>query len=261
MAKAPTLATLVEFIEQGHSTPPANDSHQRFHEVVGQYNEYGQHFKSQMTMGEMAQKLAAIAQTAESAIMSETDDWFDQHTIKRNMKEIKGYVAEFGKVAVEHDTLRQRMSALYDDMGRVLERYFEIGGGGLGPEDAQQQYDTGDGEEIVAQNTGKEPVDPEHAAQMSHEGGQQVDNMGGAFPPAAVDNQGPHNMDDPALSVEPEDEEEVGIQKESEGYKRAKGLSERIVRLAREQLRGDQLVRFDTLPRETQIRAAWKLIR
>jgi hypothetical protein len=42
------------------------------------------------------------------------------------MKELRGYTSEFKKVAAEARSLQERMTALYEDSGRVLGRYFEI---------------------------------------------------------------------------------------------------------------------------------------
>ncbi len=267
-------------------------------EAISKYNEYGQHFKSAMSMGELAEKLMQVAEFAEQSVMSEAEDWFDGHTIKRNMKEMKSYVGEFAKVAREHDSLRQRMSALYDDMGRVLERYFEIHEGdvedNLGPQATNKiQYDTGE-DEIEIGNSNKNPVPPAHAAQMAHEddntednqrGNGQVSDTGGYIQGGEENAGEPHNMDDLNAIADTERNQDVDAKRrqqdedqdknqypserdssalemdETASLKRAKNLTERMVRLAREQLKGEQLIRFDTLPREIQIRAAWKLIR
>ena len=57
---------------------------------------------------------------------SENDDWFDSVSIKRNMKELKGLTGQFKKTAVEANSVNQRLSALYEDMGNILNRYYEI---------------------------------------------------------------------------------------------------------------------------------------
>lgn len=101
------------------------DVHQ-FLEAIANYPQYGKALKQATTMQEVAAQLSQLAEMAETAVMQEAGDWYDAHTLKRNMKEVKGYVTEFAKYAAEADTLNQRMLALYDDMGRVLDRYFEI---------------------------------------------------------------------------------------------------------------------------------------
>jgi hypothetical protein len=269
-------------------------------ETISKYNEYGKHFQAAMTMGELAERLMQVAEFAEQAVMSEADDWFDKHTVSRNMKEMKSYVKEFSKVAMEHDGLRQRMSALYDDMGRVLERYFEIGGAGkAGDEGAIDEnpdinYDTGE-DEIHIANSDKNPVPSGNASHMApnDDAGSQVTQMAGWLPSGKQDTThgAPFDMDDEDMGFDDDDDQKLkedqpenlypslrdGSESEMRfeddepvdepvvddgaGLKRAKNLSERIVRLARERLKGETLVRFDTLPREIQIKAAWKLIR
>ena len=59
-------------------------------------------------------------------MLSETNDWFDSVSVKRNMKELKGLTGQFKKTAVEANSVNQRLSALYEDMGNILNRYYEI---------------------------------------------------------------------------------------------------------------------------------------
>ena len=42
------------------------------------------------------------------------------------MKELKGLTAQFKKTAVEANSTNQRLSALYEDMGNILNRYYDI---------------------------------------------------------------------------------------------------------------------------------------
>ena len=74
----------------------------------------------------MAESLSDIANKAKSYTLSETDDWFDKVTVNRNMKELTNLSKQFGKIAQESNSLQQRLSGLYEDMGHVLSRYFEI---------------------------------------------------------------------------------------------------------------------------------------
>ena len=74
----------------------------------------------------MAESLSDIATKAKSYTLSETDDWFDKVSINKNMKSLKGSVVEFQKTAKEAQALNQRLTALYEDMGHVLNRYYDI---------------------------------------------------------------------------------------------------------------------------------------
>jgi len=67
-----------------------------------------------------------MAESAQNHILSETDDWFDGVSVKRNMKELKGLTGQFKKTAVEAHNTNQRLSALYEDMGNILNRYYDI---------------------------------------------------------------------------------------------------------------------------------------
>lgn len=93
---------------------------------IGRYNELGQTLRHGSKLRSVAEQLMNIAELAEKAVVNEADDWFDGYTVKRNMGEIKKYAGDFMKLATEADMMNQRMTALYDDCGRILERYFEI---------------------------------------------------------------------------------------------------------------------------------------
>lgn len=96
-------------------------------EMIGNYRSFGECLKQNTPISEIAQKLARISEFAEQLVVNEAGDSFDAHTLKRNMKELKQYSGDFIKLAQEADQMNYRMNAYYEDMGRVLERYFEIG--------------------------------------------------------------------------------------------------------------------------------------
>ena len=75
---------------------------------------------------EVAKQLAEIAESAHHHILGEQDDWFDKISVNKNMKTLKGSVVEFQKAANESHKLNQRMTALYEDIGHVLNRYYDI---------------------------------------------------------------------------------------------------------------------------------------
>ena len=67
-----------------------------------------------------------MATVAQNHVLSETNDWFDSVSVKRNMKELKGLTGQFKKTALRLISVNQRLSALYEDMGNILNRYYEI---------------------------------------------------------------------------------------------------------------------------------------
>jgi hypothetical protein len=95
-------------------------------EMIGRYNEYGNHLRRQHNLMEIAETLGNIADAADRFTMNETEDWFDKNTVGRNIKELKRHSGEFAKLAREGTIIQQRMEAIFEDAGNVLQRYFNI---------------------------------------------------------------------------------------------------------------------------------------
>lgn len=205
-------------------------------QIIGQYNEHGNKLRNTASMREMAEDLMELAEFAEQAVMSEADDWYDGHTIKRNMKEMKSYVKEFHKIATEYDGMRQRATALYDDMGRVLERYFELRDDNADMGDVDGYGDDLNGDEIVAGNSKKSPM--QSTTKMIQDPTEVSGDAG----------ETPHPAGDASITPDADAEKN-------------KDLIARLLRLARHKLTGEQLAKFDVLPEETQIKAAWRMVR
>jgi DNA-directed RNA polymerase subunit F len=108
-------------------------------EQIANYHGLGKSLKRERMMQEVALEISQIAEIAEQVVVNEGEDWYDKHTLSRNMKEVKTYAKDFVKLASEADMLHQRMSALYEDMGRILERYFEIPNDEQAPEQEPDQ--------------------------------------------------------------------------------------------------------------------------
>ena len=94
---------------------------------ISSYNKLGESIFGDSNITKIAEKLSWIATQAKSHTLSETEDWFDKITVNRNMKELTGLSNNFGKIAGEAKSLQERMGALYEDMGNILDRYYEIG--------------------------------------------------------------------------------------------------------------------------------------
>ena len=95
--------------------------------MVSEYNSLGKALNREGSLPDVAKQLAEIADGAQQITLSETEsDWFDGQTVKKNMNELNKSSKEFNKIASEAHTLEQRMTALYEDMGHILGRYFDI---------------------------------------------------------------------------------------------------------------------------------------
>lgn len=207
--------------------PDATDKKEEgfnFFDIVGKYNEYGKLLRRENTLSELGQQLSDIAEYAEHTLTNESPDWFDAHTIRRNIKEMQGYAKEFQKIAEEADSYNMRMEALYDDMGRVLERYFDI-------------------------------YDQEHNPSASQPA---------ASPTAAQQQVVQPQMETPAVAIPetaPVAEPVSEAPMEVSAVQHSSPLTEKAITLARTRLRGENLAKFDTLPKERQARVAWRIIR
>ena len=95
-------------------------------EGVRNYGIVGKSLYNNSNIMEVAQQLAEIAESAHHHILGEQDDWFDKISVNKNMKTLKGSVVEFQKTAKEAHSLNQRLTGLYEDIGHVLNRYYEI---------------------------------------------------------------------------------------------------------------------------------------
>jgi len=94
---------------------------------ISNYQKLGKQIFGESNITQIAEKLSWIATQAKSHSLQETDDWFDKITVNRNMKELTGLSKQFSSIANESKSLQERMSALYEDMGHILGRYYEVG--------------------------------------------------------------------------------------------------------------------------------------
>ena len=95
-------------------------------EALSQYNEIGKQLYMKDDLRETAEKLSQIAQLTKNHTLSETEDWFDKVTVNRNMKELTNFSKQFGKISSEAQAVRERLATLYEDMGNILNRYYDI---------------------------------------------------------------------------------------------------------------------------------------
>ena len=95
-------------------------------EAVRNYQTIGRQLFKDNGIIEVAKQLVGIAESAQNHVLSETDDWFDAVSVKRNMKELKGLTGQFKKAALEANAVNERLNALYEDMGNILNRYYDI---------------------------------------------------------------------------------------------------------------------------------------
>ena len=114
---------------------------------IKNYGSLGEHIYGKGSLKEIAESLSSIAEGAAQHTLSETEDMFDKVTVSRNMKELTGLSKQFGKVASEANSLQERMSGLYEDMGNILGRYYDISEKHVPGHDDEDSEDRGDMDE------------------------------------------------------------------------------------------------------------------
>jgi len=98
----------------------------KFLEIISTYHSYQAQMNRPSDISEVANTLGAIVEAAKELALNEAGDWFDKVTIKRNMQELEKLDQKFEKFAIEARDMDSRLHALYEDMGHILNRYYEI---------------------------------------------------------------------------------------------------------------------------------------
>jgi len=118
------LTDLLKEAEEFQQLPTEMKKH--FLEIISTYGQHREGMSRKSDIRQIAETLGGIADAAQEYTLREGGDWFDRVTIKRNMNELKKLQSGFEKEAAEAQAQQQRLEALYEDMGHVLGRYFEI---------------------------------------------------------------------------------------------------------------------------------------
>jgi hypothetical protein len=116
----------------GESSETQKVSSKQVKEALQNYNKLGETLYQQQSLKETAKSLSQVAEMAASHTLQETEDWFDKVTVSRNMKELTNHSKAFSKISEEASSVQQRLAGLYEDMGMILNRYYDI------PEGAEQ---------------------------------------------------------------------------------------------------------------------------
>jgi hypothetical protein len=95
-------------------------------DAVSKFNEYGKVLRCETALMETAKTLDEIANLAEIYAMTESSDFFQGRVVERDFKQVKGITKDFKKLAQECHGKIQQLNALYEDLGHLFGRYYEI---------------------------------------------------------------------------------------------------------------------------------------
>jgi len=138
--------SLTQIVKEKYGEQTQKVSSQQVSEALKNYNKLGETLYQQQTLKETAKKLSQIAEMAATHTVQETEDWFDKVTVTRNMKELTNHSKSFAKIAEEASSVQQRLSGLYEDMGNILNRYYDIpeGEDKVDSDETKDQIEEGD---------------------------------------------------------------------------------------------------------------------
>jgi len=118
--------SLSQIVKEKYGESTQKVSSKQVSEALKNYNALGESLYQQQSLKETAKKLSNIAEMAATHTVQETEDWFDKVTVSRNMKELTNHSKAFSKIAEEASSVQQRLAGLYEDMGVILNRYYDI---------------------------------------------------------------------------------------------------------------------------------------
>lgn len=96
---------------------------------ISEYSTHGDHFfKEGSSFGNAINHIVEIAKQASRHIVESEEDWFNKITLKRDAKKISKLAEELEKLSGQHQSIKQDASALYEDLGTALQRYYKMEG-------------------------------------------------------------------------------------------------------------------------------------
>jgi hypothetical protein len=125
LGKIPSRGKIIEGFE-GEVQNLSPEQKTQLREKIANFNKYGDVLRCEVAIKELSQNLEEIAGMAEQYAMTEASDYFQQEVIKRDFKQMKGVSKSFKKLAQECYGKLMELNALYEDHGKILERYFEV---------------------------------------------------------------------------------------------------------------------------------------
>lgn len=111
----------------GEETPKlSNEQKKKLMDMASMYENYGEALRNEEAIVNSARAMTELCELAESYALNEAGDWFQQDIVKRDMKEVKKRVMEYGKLAKECYAKMQQLGVAYQDIGHVLGRYYDL---------------------------------------------------------------------------------------------------------------------------------------
>lgn len=121
------LKTLLNerFLESSERPKLSKSDKQRMMEMIAGYGKLGERVYRSGDLKELTKQLRQLIESVNTLTMNEIEG-FDGITVNRHMKGLQNSYKLFEKTASEISILQERLEHLYEDIGSVVNKYFDI---------------------------------------------------------------------------------------------------------------------------------------
>lgn len=104
----------------------SKEERKAFMESLKQYGNYKNEIYRSKRLREISESIGQMIEAAESFTLKETDGWFDNVSVSKDLKELKNDYKLFNKTCQEMTQLQQRLESVYESIGVKLGKYYEV---------------------------------------------------------------------------------------------------------------------------------------
>ena len=104
----------------------------QFLEAISNFNKYSENVYRNYDLKEITSSVRTISEMAANMMKKSSqmnDEWFDGITMNRHVKMLKENIKIFERTAREITELQHRLENSYEEVGSVLNKYYEIKSG------------------------------------------------------------------------------------------------------------------------------------
>ena len=104
----------------------SKEERKAFMESLRTFSNFKNEIYRSKKLREVSSQIGQMIESCEGFTLKETEGWFDQISVNRDLKELKNDYALFEKTCKEITGLQQRLESLYENIGSKLGKYYEI---------------------------------------------------------------------------------------------------------------------------------------
>ena len=105
----------------------SKEEKKKLYELMRKFNSYGQSLRGDQAIMETAKTLSEAAALAKKFALAENNaDFLQKETITRDFGQVDKITGQIQKLSKECVSRMMQLNALYEDVGHVYERYFEM---------------------------------------------------------------------------------------------------------------------------------------